>query len=111
MLFGYLILLVFLLIWYFNKQHNSPIQKTVKRISSMAEGKTPILGNDNRYYYVLSNKPNPDRATEIIEEINDFLINFIIALKNKYLYNEKTCFSEPEFTPIMNLYHIVKVVQ
>lgn len=65
----------------------------------MAEGKTPILGNDNRYYYVLSNKPNPDRATEIIEEINDFLINFIIALKNKYLYNEKTCFSEPEFTP------------
>jgi hypothetical protein len=94
-----IILIFVIILWYFSRKHGTPIQKTVKRLSSIAEGKTPILGDDGRYYYVLANKPEPEKATKKIEEINDFMIDFIIALKKKYLYNEKTCFSEPVFTP------------
>ena len=93
------ILIVFLLFLWLSRKHGNPVQKTVKRAVSIAEGKVPIEGGDGRDYYVLANKPEPHNAVELIAEINSFMISLILALKNKYLYSEKTCFTEPSFRP------------
>lgn len=94
-----IILLIFLIILGFSKHHGNPIHRTVKHVIALSEGKTPIEGGDGRDYYVLANKPNKEKAAQLTEKINEFMINFIIALKRKYLYNEITCFGESKFTP------------
>ena len=78
---------------------NGYVRRTVKRIVRAIDGKTPILGKDGRNYYVLADKPKQQKASELIETINQFIIDFIVKLKQKYLYNEKTCFAEPQFNP------------
>jgi hypothetical protein len=92
-----IILLLFILLWYLNKKQGTIIQKATKHIKRTVEGKLPIEGGDGRNYYVLNNKPNQKNAAELISEMNEFMINLIIGLKKKYLYNERTCFSEPDF--------------
>lgn len=97
--YSFIILTVFLLLLIMARQHGNPVQKTIKRITAISEGKRPYSGGDGRSYYMLNGKPQPKQATQLIEQINEFMINFIIELKKKYLYNEQSCFSEPNFTP------------
>lgn len=91
--------IIFLFLLWNSREVGSPVYRGITYMSNLAEGKMPIIGDDGHRYYILGNKPNPETAGELIQEMNDFMVNFIVALKRKYLYNEKSCFSEPEFKP------------
>lgn len=75
------------------------LKNAFRYVTRGLDGKIPIRGGDGRYYYVLSDKPEPKEASKKVEDVNAFIIEFITKLKRKYLYNEKTCFSESTFTP------------
>lgn len=91
--------IIFLFLLWCSNEVGSPIHRGITYMSNIVEGKVSITGGDGRRYFILGNKPNRETAGELIQEMNDFMVNFIIALKRKYLYNEKSCFSEPEFKP------------
>lgn len=61
--------------------------------------KIKIKGGDNRYYYVLKKKPNPNKAAEILANLNRFNIEFLEKLKKKYLYNSYDCLLESIIHP------------
>jgi hypothetical protein len=92
------ILVIFLVLLLLSRKHGNVVQQTVKRVVEISEGKTPVEGGDGRDYYVLANKPNKEEAAKLIAQINDFIINFIIQLKRKYLYTG-ACFDERPFKP------------
>jgi hypothetical protein len=95
----FVIIIIFLLISYGSRDPSTPVYKSMIHVSNLSEGKVPITGGDGRRYYILNDKPNRETAGKLIAELNEFMVNFIIALKHKYLYNERTCFTEPEFKP------------
>ena len=89
-----LILLIFVVLY-----SPKPFKKKITHTLNIINGKISITGGDGRDYYVLADKPYPQKASVLIEQMNDFMITFIIKLKQKYLYNHQSCFSEPEFNP------------
>lgn len=75
------------------------IKGVIHHTMRVIDGKIAIKENDGRYYYMLADKPDQQEAAKIIKEINEFMVNLILELKKKYLYNQKTCFSEDKFDP------------
>lgn len=94
-----IVLAIVVVLIFLSVRHGNPIQRAVRHVMRTIDGKTAVLGNDGRYYYVLADKSEVKEASAKIESVNKFMIEFIIKLKQKYLYNEKTCFLESTFSP------------
>jgi hypothetical protein len=96
---SYIMAAICLILLFCSYNHGNPINTIVRDAANQLEGKVAIRGKDGRDYYVLQKHSDANRAAEIIAEINAFIVNFIIKLKKKYLYNERSCFSEDVYDP------------
>ncbi len=98
-----LCLILFICLLYALYFRESSIKQIIfsanKHVQNTINGKKYLYADDSRNYYILGDKPNQQKALDLIKNVNKFMIDFIIELKKKYLYDEKMCPSEPTFNP------------